>query len=491
MDCLLVQTSNLPHISGDQSEQVGWRESLEREIDSYVGVVQNIREGLDFAFLISARLVFERWTTNRALSTDEPKGGNEREVEYFARVWGDAMPNVAKQVASDWAWVSELIHGRAEMNQISRDFSDLASTKPSTILSSKVTNSAFGLCEVAVRQLLAGVGVHAQSRGVEASRAFVLGTPVNVTEHDPTWPSLLELIVDIVDPLDPMVINARPSRLKQLADKYEALLARPGSLRVYERASIGLHLAGCLASHRMRRIELERKHFLAEMKSGREIMLERQLSWLYRFGAFGELALMLGQQDDSPECVALRTAGMALSSAWPLWLADDDVSVACMRTVFEQVARARTHRLKPGKAAKMEAKRQPPGRWLEAAGYARLNELGIALNEFSHFSHRSMRHDARKVLTAAQFGNDADAKFTARGFLLKQGSYLLATEIAERLGSKYPKLAVEFSDEVALADLSDEHEALDEYLNLGLSLRGFEWKQKDFYDYTATAAPEN
>jgi hypothetical protein len=91
----------------------------------------------------------------------------------------------------------------------------------------------------------------------------------------------------------------------------------------------------------------------------------------------GEMAAVLAQwlrQEPGKRSAAdaFAACASALRSAQWLWLEDDDRGMGCLRCVIEQVARARTWRVKPDRAAKVEAssKSTPPrldrGRWLEA-----------------------------------------------------------------------------------------------------------------------------
>jgi hypothetical protein len=128
----------------------------------------------------------------------------------------------------------------------------------------------------------------------------------------------------------------------------------------------------------------------------------------------------------------------------------------------------------------METRKQTPQRWLEAAGYRRLGPIGRALGEFSHYTSRSMREDARRLITEAQEDDSADAPYTARGHLLTRGAYFLATEIAERLAVFSPHLHREFLDDVALAELHDEHEQIEDYLAMAHNGKDFVWSGFDF-----------
>lgn len=478
-DSILKLTSRVIGYENSLVASSGWHYRLQVDLSSYVNVVQHLRSGADFAFLAGARMVFERWSTNRALSMGMERLENESEDEYYSRIWSDfsAWPNPGHA----WSEISESLHGRGEIVQASRSYADLCGINNRPVLRTKLASAALDLTTLASFQMLAGVDIHAEARGVDVGKNFIFSKPELLIKNDPTWSELQTMLSSSTHPSDYIVLESVDSDLRSLANEYEKLISREGSKIVFPKVSLGLHLAGCLAYHRISRLDAERKHLRKEMAERPDSSVERHISQLYRFSAFSELALMLGSYDDSHESVALRTAGMALDSAWRLWLDDDDLSIACMRSVFEQTSRARVHRLKSDRALKMELRHHAPGRWLEAAGYKRLTPVGRALGEFSHYTVRSMREDARALLTKAQNANPEDAKYTARGNLLTNGAYYLATEISERLSFFYPNLRNEFHETVSLADLHDDHPEWQEYLEVAFDQREHDWRTRDFF----------
>ena len=479
-DALLTQCASADRYEQSLASSMGWHEQLRRDLHAYVDVIQHMRSGLDYAFLLGSRLFFERWTTNRALSLSIDKRDSETDSEYFSRVW-DGLSNPNWETPGNlWAKLSEVLHGRAEMQKISLAYADLFGTNNRPVQKFGLSTTALRLGDTASPQMLAGLENHAEARGVPIGERFVRGKVACMTAHDPTWPELLEVLRFSTHPSDVFALSVSHGDLEELASAYRKIIAGSKSLLVLENVNIPIHLAGCLAHHRVLQLDLERQQFRAEMLREEVASIDEYGSRLYRFSAFSEMALWLGSQNDSYGSVALRTAGMALDSAWRLWLDDDDLSIACMRAVFEQTSRARAHRRKPTKASDMEARRQPPQRWLEAAGYRRFSPVSRALGEFSHYTPRSMRGDARRLITEAQEDDSPDAPHTARGYLLTQGAYFLATEIAERLSAFYPNLRSEFLEDVALADLHDDHSHIESYLDLVYNQKGFDWSAFDF-----------
>lgn len=478
-DALLECCSRVKEYEESDASSNEWQKLMRKDLQAYVNVVQHLRSGLDYAFLMGARAVFERWTTNRALSLSLEKQMDESDSDYYSRVWESSLNPDREPPGKLWAQLSEILHGRAEMGEISHEYADLFGEHNRPMLQAGVAPIALRLGYTVSPQMLAGLDIHAKARGLPVEESFVRGR-VYCNFGDSTWPAMLEYLDSSTHPSDFFALNSRDQNLDKLAAEYHAIIRRPKALSVLENVNLAIHLTGCLAHHRVSQLDRERQHLQLEISKNALFSIEEYGSRLYRFAAISEMALLLGSQNDSHGNVALRTAGMALDSAWRLWLDDDDLSIACMRAVFEQTSRARTHRLKSSKATIMEARKQSPQRWLQAAGYNRLSPIGRALGEFSHYTPRSMREDARRLLTEAQEDESADAPFTARGHLLTQGSYFLATEIAERLKKFSPHLHKEFLDDVALIELHDDHELIGDYLSMVHDQKEFKWSNLDF-----------
>ena len=146
----------------------------------------------------------------------------------------------------------------------------------------------------------------------------------------------------------------------------------------------------------------------------------------------GELAALVGRWVAGSAGGALTMASSALRSAFAIWLEDDSRAMIPVRTMLENVARARTWRLKPEKARQLEARGAvtSPRDWLAAAGWRRLGVFNAALGELSHSTYQSRSHGALKALAAVQSPEAvrADPIQTGRGEALDQTVFLLASE---------------------------------------------------------------
>jgi hypothetical protein len=153
----------------------------------------------------------------------------------------------------------------------------------------------------------------------------------------------------------------------------------------------------------------------------------------------GEMAAVLARwlrQDPGTRLPAdaFAVCASGLRSAQWLWLEDDDRAMGCLRTVIEQIARARTWRLRPDRARKIEVNpNSTPRDWIEGAGWKRLNLLNRALGEFAHGSAKVNWTMARNALVEIQDAETLDeeyAQYTGRTHALSAMIFLLAVECA-------------------------------------------------------------
>ncbi|MGI8557519.1 MAG: hypothetical protein ACR2ND_04290 [Solirubrobacteraceae bacterium] len=155
-----------------------------------------------------------------------------------------------------------------------------------------------------------------------------------------------------------------------------------------------------------------------------------------------EVAGLLSGWLTGEQSAAAAGVATSLRSAYWLWLEDDDRAMGVVRTTLEQLARLRTWRRNPAKAAKLEARAQTtPRDWLSTAGWRRLEALNRALGEMAHVRSNSRWLGARELLAKLQPAAEASSLQTARGFSLTAMAMLAADELIEVAATVSPKVA--------------------------------------------------
>jgi len=160
------------------------------------------------------------------------------------------------------------------------------------------------------------------------------------------------------------------------------------------------------------------------------------------------LASWLRERSQPEPASALANCSTALRSAVWLWLEDDDRAMGCLRVLIEQMARARTWRIKPAAAAKREAREgTTPRDWIEKCGWRRLGVLLRALGEFAHGADPSHWETARDVLIALNPDPDREiAQHSGRTNCLASLVVMLSGECEYWLAEFDPVLAEAFWD---------------------------------------------
>ena len=143
-----------------------------------------------------------------------------------------------------------------------------------------------------------------------------------------------------------------------------------------------------------------------------------------------EAAGAIGSWTENPDIAGATGICSSLRSAYWLWLEDDNRAMGVLRTALEQTARLRRWRLRPDKAAALQANpRTTPRDWLDAAGWRRLEALNRGPGELVHARPGSSWLGALELLTQLQPG-EAPSLQTARGFCLDLVTQLAAGELA-------------------------------------------------------------
>ncbi len=185
----------------------------------------------------------------------------------------------------------------------------------------------------------------------------------------------------------------------------------------------------------------------------------------------GEMAAMLAiwlreEPDRRAAADAFAVCASALRSAEWLWLEDDSRGMGCLRCVIEQVARARTWRRNPTRAAKIESNpKSTPRDWIEASGLRRLNLLNRALGEFAHGSTQGNWYVAQDALVALQkhAATDDQTKYTGRTHALRVSIFIVATECAAWVDSFSSPLGAAYRKVIRISEAQADR-ALEEFM---------------------------
>jgi hypothetical protein len=441
---------------------------LRRAIDDFVDLLWLLRRGQTIGAVIACREFIERWTFNVA-KTHGVEGQRDAETwsAYISRVWSVyPSPLIDRDVGDDWAWLSELLHGRPV--DVAGGKVDLAAEGARKL---KIHNQVVRIATTAFRQVQGGVWGVAKINGMTDFAAALQASPEPLA-HREIEPQilrrgLLELSPDII-------YRKEAGLLVKEAQSYRRDMRRP-DLRVELRTATSSYFATrSFTERRGRAIERARAAFEYEAELVGPLDFARLLARLFRYRAIAEHARIVATTVAGAERVSLRVAADALDSGYSLWLEDSDLVLPCIRSVIEQTARARTYRLKPLKATKLDdaPTQLTPSRWAEAAGWGRLSIYLRILGEYSHRTPTSRRRGAARVLAELQEApSQIGPEYTARGATLDRVAYLLAFEVSERYASTYPALASLFREDITLLDEKSHADGLEQWLNRALQYR--------------------
>ncbi|MBM7462091.1 hypothetical protein [Microbacterium dextranolyticum] len=444
-----------------------WLSELREGLDVYGRIVWCLRFGYIYAAAALTRRYIERWTYNLAFSyeIDRPKGLTD--VEYFRHVWARQPAHLVEaDVGSDWAALSEILHGRSvplgsRTMAVELDLKDVDRRHVSDFI---VRCASAPLNQVRVCVGLAA----ANQQNEEIDRMLV--APLSAFDFDVVEPSFLSVFLEPPD--YDFVTSERSSTLRQWGQAYRRIVRRslgaPLELRSFH-AWMPLEERWVRAGDEARRAFVLERHTMGDAFDP-DVLRGR----LIRLRAITEMTGLVATSTEArARKQALRAAAAAMESAWVLWLQDVDDSMTCVRGAIESVARARTHRLKPTKAARMEAQATPPSpsRWVEAAGWRRMSVFVRALSELAHIQERSRHRSSRALLTALQ-GDvvPASAASTARGHALEKVQMLLAHETAAGLAETHTKLAASFREHTIFETEAESEASLSDWLERAFAL---------------------
>jgi hypothetical protein len=184
-------------------------------------------------------------------------------------------------------------------------------------------------------------------------------------------------LVPVLGALDfQMVFGEAGKQAVRTAIAYRAFVGHDGTTDLLASGTSPGLTAGAMLERRGRAVQRAQEAFAAEEESlGYDFDPESLEVRLFQNIAIGEAAFLAAEWTTGRGADALRTAAAALHSAWWLWLEDTDDAMTCVRGVLEQTCRARAHRVKPARAARIEGHRTC-GQHGALAGDRRLEAFG-------------------------------------------------------------------------------------------------------------------
>lgn len=468
-----------------------WPDMLRWGLDKVADTCRLLRVGLTYGAVVLARAQLERWTLNVAhhhqvaAMTDA-----ESAADYVRRVWS-VYPQVTESFDVGLAWndLSEWLHGRGQVTAALSEIADAAGLAGPGALPAMTDVHArvSALAEVVLRQVRGGVTLLAREHYGDKFTAALQMTPRLDKAYETEPPHL----VSALDALDfRAVFGETGQEAVRWAIPYREFVGHPAAADMLATGTSPGLAAGAMLERRGRAVQRAREAFAAEQETvGDEFDPGNLEARLFRYIAIGEAAFLAAGWASGPEADALRTAAAALQSAWWLWLEDTDDAMPCVRGALEQACRARAHRVKPARAARVEdmGAAASPARWLEAAGWRRLAVLGRALGEFTHVSFRAKWSGARDALAALQASGTRRPDSTARGHALEASALLLSHEVAARLDLACPVVAATFRARVTQLDAARHEQYVEELLQRSLDLRTADFGPPDLQPLPASA----
>lgn len=449
-----------------------WPNHLFLGVDDVVHVCWFLRAGLPVPAALIARRVFERWTLNVAHHFDLSRQDAETEQSYITRVWRTMQhPSLPDEAGEWWAWLSEFLHARPGHSA----FGDLAAQPLSLMPERNIAHheAISAVIDVVLAYIRRGIDSLAEEQGIDDAALSLRSPHPTISIAEPFGLSVAFLPLEYFE-----VYRTRSEQWVRDGQAYRAdvtddvwgLATTMNSLMTIRAF---LERPGC-AIERARGAFDDEKAALGEESSPGDLA-----SRLFRQRTIAEMARQIVPAATGVERDALSVAAQAVDGATYLWLEDSDDAVGCIRILLEQVARLRTHRLKPARAQRLEAAGTPSSsRWLSESGWGRLAVLMRALNEYAHLGIRSRRRGAAALLREVQ--SNAHDEESRRGSAVNAAFTIFAFELFDRLTDTNPEVAREFSRQVTLVDRDLHLQIIEEYLNRVFTRRAHDFGDPDY-----------
>ena len=430
-------------------EGVDWPSHVRSGADSVAAAARFLMLYQPIGAAAFLRGQMERWTNNRATTIGLDRHEGETHAHFIDRVWAGAwtMPIAPGGFYQE---LSELLHGRGRFAPLviweARDLAEWEMPDDASLPNIVLPMAG----SLVLQQVTACVMDMARRAGRDDLATWLMDWP-------PSTDSPEQVMIDHLwlglPPLMPYSLTAPfVSKLGAAEKAYLELLTETRTKPAWPGMTVLAFLvrryrAGQGAIYSLKQ-EQERlgSDFDPRSLHGRDA----------RYVLVGELAALIGQWVPGSAGEALTFAAAALRSAFAIWLEDDSRAMIPVRTMLENVARARTWRMKPARAAKLEARgpATSPRDWLAAAGWRRLGVFNAALGELSHSMYESRTHGALEVLATVQSPEAvvSDPLHTGRGEALDQTVFLLASESMAWLRELDPGLAAVVQAEARLPE---------------------------------------
>lgn len=421
-----------------------------------------------------ARTQLERWSVNRVVSNSIERSEGESTADFYSRIWSPESASTEQNghpmfpttpVGDVWTDLSEVLHGRGRLIQSARwetvDLADRARGSGMLLSTSCQSAEQLALQQVAicVEDACRRAGLFDEEMG-RALRQLPprLPSEIYVRAASPilVWPLTFEGLTRFGSALESL-------RKPYLEDVAGLAKRQPYRSRSYSERALDAFAARRGNAARTARIAFEQEQAQLGEHFNPEAISAREFSYIL----INETAGLLSRWSSGPRSDAMAVGASALRAGLWLWLEDDDRSLVAARTVLEQAARLRTWRLKPDRAARIEAQGQRTSArdWLEAAGWRRLSVINRSLGEFSHIPAQAQDkwHEARVALMELQDDLDDDApsspEQTTRGATLDKIAFAFGSEVRELALEDHPVLGAALGEVLPDGDLaSDEIE---------------------------------
>lgn len=463
--CLPLLTSYLP--LSLVSEELGadpgrapshsgaaWPDHLAWGLDSIAAAARLILSLQPVGASIIARTQLERWSSNLEFNGEISQEPGEDTVAWLNRLWSapDVRPpdGVTTSIGDLFADISELLHARGPlMPLVWLDIADITDAPSSEHV--RLLDTISDALVVSLSQVRTCLATAAEEKGWDV----LAGTAAAVRLVLParSWlPDLRAFLWPLVPHFFQM--PGVEGAVGATASSYRRVVSALRAGREPDLPSETWPVLG-FGGHRFRALTVAGCAYRRERDIFGDQFDEHGIEDLATEAVLaGEMAAMLAVwlRQDPARCSAadaFAVCASGLRSAQWLWLEDDDRAMGCLRCVIEQVARARTWRVKPHLAAKIEGSpKSTPRDWIEGAGWRRLSLLNRALGEFAHGSTSTKWNLARDALVAMQADAESDhAKYTGRTHALTALIFIVSAECAgwvdsfgTHLGEAYRKV---------------------------------------------------